>query len=125
MTEIESMLEFTIRSCVPADPRIQKRLMDFAHEEVEHIRMLADLIARDGGEVVLDKPRLTPSTNLEEFFSLSAAREDNSIKRYRALLELLDSPADKSALGQTVEQEEAHRKLLEEARAYCRQVREK
>jgi len=123
MTEVESMLEFALRSCVPDDPRIRKRLMDFAHEEVEHIRTLVELITREGGEVILERPKLTPSSSLEEFFCLGAAREDESIKRYKSLMELLDSPADKAVLAQAIEEEEAHLKLMNEIRSYCRMVR--
>lgn len=121
--EMESQLEFTLQSCAPADPRIQKRLMEFAHEEAEHIRMLMTLIVGAGGQVAPAAPRVLPAESLDSFLRRGTNREDDSIARLSAVVELLDDPADRAAIQEAIDQEKKHRALLDEIMEYCREAR--
>lgn len=119
LTEIESMLEFSLQASLPEGQAVRERLLDFAHEELEHVNMLMGMIVRTGGAVSVGRPDFIQADSLGDFFCRSAAREDDSITRYTALLELVESPEDKALLERAVAQERAHKELLEVLRSSC------
>lgn len=119
LTEIESMLEFSLQASLPEGQAVRERLLDFAHEELEHVNMLMGMIVRTGGAVCVGRPDFIQADSLGDFFCRSAAREDDAIMRYTALTELVESPEDKALLKRAIAQELAHKELLEVLRSSC------
>lgn len=119
LTEIESMLEFSLQASLPEGQAVRERLLDFAHEELEHVNMLMGMIVRTGGTVSVGRTDFSRADSLGDFFCRSAAREDDSIQRYTALMELLENPEDRALLKRAIAQERAHKDLLEVIRSSC------
>lgn len=119
LTEIESMLEFSLQASLPEGQSVRERLLDFAHEELAHVNMLMGMIVRIGGAVSVGRPDFIRADSLGDFFCRSAAREDDSIMRYTTLMELMESPEDKALLKKAIAQERAHKELLEVLRSSC------
>lgn len=119
LTEIESMLEFSLQASLPEGQAVRERLLDFAHEELEHVNMLMGMIVRIGGTVSVGRTDFSRADSLGDFFCRSVAREDDSIQRYTALMELLENPEDRALLKRAIAQERAHKDLLEVIRSSC------